>query len=469
LGAKSPSGAAKKPNAATRNQGRILDDERGRGAVTVRPNPLEERSSRNSPTARGRRTWHAPTTRDRRASETTMHDVRPDTPRLGSFCSARPKHDAAQTEAIDWLAQLHTAAERSRSSDSPEFDEGTFRERMRKLLRRYGCGPDKIARRGHSLDETDPQSATDVRIYDVTRDPGGAGSGARTAAFSRVAEEAMDRLYAGVESAPRDLVHVTCTGYASPSAAQRLVARRGWVRQTRVTHAYHMGCYASLPAVRIASGFLAGARASARDAAGQSRVDVVHNEVCTLHLQPADHSPEQLVVQTLFADGHVRYSVTREEPAEAQAGASLGVLSLREEIVPDSVDSMAWGVSDHGMRMGLSRDAPATIAKAAREFVSALFEEAGAEFPRDGAAAAFAIHPGGPKVIDVLQQALELSEAQVAASRDVLLRCGNMSSATLPHIWMRILEAPDVPVGSPVVSLAFGPGLTLSGAFMVKC
>jgi predicted naringenin-chalcone synthase len=150
-------------------------------------------------------------------------------------------------------------------------------------------------------------------------------------------------------------------------------------------------------------------------------------------------------------------------------GAALGVLSLHEEIVPDSTDAMAWGVSDHGMRMGLSRDAPGSIARAARDFVSVLFAEAGAEFPRDASAAAFAIHPGGPKVIDVLQQALELTEAQVAASRDVLLRCGNMSSATLPHIWQRILDAPEVPVGSPVVSLAFGPGLTLSGALMVKC
>jgi predicted naringenin-chalcone synthase len=43
-----------------------------------------------------------------------------------------------------------------------------------------------------------------------------------------------------------------------------------------------------------------------------------------------------------------------------------------------------------------------------------------------------------------------------------------MSSATLPHIWMRLLEASDVPVGTPVVSLAFGPGLTVAAALMVK-
>jgi predicted naringenin-chalcone synthase len=71
-------------------------------------------------------------------------------------------------------------------------------------------------------------------------------------------------------------------------------------------------------------------------------------------------------------------------------------------------------------------------------------------------------------VIDVMQQALELTDAQVAASRGVLLRYGNMSSATLPHIWMKLVEDADVPLGAPIVSLAFGPGLTVAAALMVK-
>jgi len=375
---------------------------------------------------------------------------------------------AAQAESIEWLAALHAAAERTRAADD-SFDEAGFRARMGKLLRRYGCSPDKIATRGHSLGETDP-SGRAGGIYDVAQDPAGARSSARTAAYAQIAEAAMGCLYAGDEPPPRDLVHVTCTGYASPSAAQRLVARRGWERTTRVTHAYHMGCYASLPAVRIAAGFLAAAARSLAEGDAR-RVDIVHNELCTLHVQPADHSPEQLVVQTLFADGHVRYSVRHDSEADAEGaatGASLAILALREEIVAGSVDSMAWSVSDYGMRMGLSREAPQLIAQAAREFVGALFAEAGAD-AGDVARATFAIHPGGPKVIDVMQQALELRDEQVAASRAVLLHYGNMSSATLPHIWMTVAGAADVPAGTPVVSLAFGPGLTLSGAFMVKC
>lgn len=68
------------------------------------------------------------------------------------------------------------------------------------------------------------------------------------------------------------------TGYLSPSAAQLLVVEKGWQQRTRVTHAYHMGCYAALPAIRIGSGFL-----TSTTHLGY-RVDIAHTEL--LHLAP---------------------------------------------------------------------------------------------------------------------------------------------------------------------------------------
>jgi predicted naringenin-chalcone synthase len=394
--------------------------------------------------------------------EVTMRDVSPDAVRLTHFKGARPQHEAPQAETLEWLAQMHTAAERAKPSCPTDFDAEAFHVRMRKLLHRCGCSPEKIATRGYELADGGHAVWSEMSIYDVARSADGAGSRARTEVFARAAEVAIDRLYAEDDTPPRDLLHVTCTGYTSPSAAQKLVSKRGWGKQTRVTHAYHMGCYASLPAIRLATGLLATAQPSEIG----HRADIVHNEICTLHMHPADHSPEQLVVQSLFADGHVRYSVVRAEMAPP--GASLAVLTTREEILADSADAMTWAVSDHGMRMTLSRDVPARIARAAQEVVTALYDAAGLTSPADRARTVFAIHPGGPKVIDVMQQALELSDGQVAASRAVLLRYGNMSSATLPHIWMSLLAATDVPVGAPIVSLAFGPGLTVAAALMVK-
>jgi predicted naringenin-chalcone synthase len=254
------------------------------------------------------------------------------------------------------------------------------------------------------------------------------------------------------EQPPDDLIHVTCTGYVSPSGAQQLVARKGWGAYTRVTHAYHMGCYAALPAVRMAAGFTA---------IGARRVDIVHTELCSLHLDPADHRVEQLVVQSLFADGLIRYSMLPD------SGPGLHLVTSYEVVLPGSDESMAWRVGDHGMQMTLARDVPDRIAKALREFVLELFRRGGMHLGHMKTSL-FAVHPGGPKIIDRVRDVLELDDEQVAASRGVLRDFGNMSSATLPHIWMRMLADPDIPRGTLIPSLAFGPGLTVCGALLEK-
>jgi predicted naringenin-chalcone synthase len=127
---------------------------------------------------------------------------------------------------------------------------------------------------------------------------------------------------------------------------------------------------------------------------------------------------------------------------------------------------MGWMVSDWGMKMTLSRDVPERIATSLREFVLELYRRSGRKLETRGAV--FAVHPGGPKILDRVRDVLELDEAQLRASRGVLFDHGNMSSATLPHIWMRVLRDPAIPAGTLVPSLAFGPGLTVTGGLFEK-
>jgi predicted naringenin-chalcone synthase len=78
------------------------------------------------------------------------------------------------------------------------------------------------------------------------------------------------------------------------------------------------------------------------------------------------------------------------------------------------------------------------------------------------------VHPGGPKILDRAREVLLLQEAQLACSRKILLERGNMSSATLPHVWMELLRDTQIAAGRTIVSLAFGPGLAVCGAIMRK-
>jgi predicted naringenin-chalcone synthase len=387
--------------------------------------------------------------------------------RIRSFRIVRPRYEAHQEEILAWLADVHTRAASAMAPEPSAFDEGAFHDRMKRLVRHVCCGADKIAKRGYSASAPSVRSTLpedEALLYDVRRSPSGAGTAARTDYFAREVEEVFERLYVDESEPPDDLVHVTCTGYVSPSGAQRLVSSKQWGDRTRVTHAYHMGCYAAVPALRIALGL--GAAAAAEGRSGRPhRVDLVHTELCTLHFDPSVHTPEQLVAQSLFADGNIRYTVSSDGDGD---GPGFRVLALREVLAGGSADAMQWRLGDHGMRMTLSREIPDHIARTIRPFVGSLFERAALDFANERRRSIFAVHPGGPKIIDAVRDALELEEPQVAPARQVLSRFGNMSSATVPHIWQALLEDSAYPPGTLVASFAFGPGLTVCGALLRK-
>jgi predicted naringenin-chalcone synthase len=370
--------------------------------------------------------------------------------RLAGFVATRPQFEIDQARSLAWLAAAHAEAE-AREKGLDERERKRIEIKMARVLGRCACPPDKLASRGHSCPDVERVGFRANELYDLSRNPHGRTTATRMAMFAERVAAYFEQAYES-EQPPDDLIHVTCTGYVSPSGAQQLVARKGWGAYTRVTHAYHMGCYAALPAVRMAAGFTA---------IGARRVDIVHTELCSLHLDPADHRVEQLVVQSLFADGLIRYSMLPD------SGPGLHLVTSYEVVLPGSDESMAWRVGDHGMQMTLARDVPDRIAKALREFVLELFRRGGMHLGHMKTSL-FAVHPGGPKIIDRVRDVLELDDEQVAASRGVLRDFGNMSSATLPHIWMRMLADPDIPRGTLIPSLAFGPGLTVCGALLEK-
>lgn len=366
---------------------------------------------------------------------------------LSDIRTLDPPYCLPQEECLNWMASAYAHYQKKQRFTVSDYQ---------KILRRVGCYSTQIQKRFFFLpDFISPkiQAGSGNRIFDYENF---GGTEARQTFFQEVALEVFARLYEE-RSVPPYLIHVTCTGYGAPSAAQILAARKS--PETVVTHCYHMGCYGAFPAIRMAMGFLT---APALKMTKNVSVDIVHTELCTLHMSPRDPTPEQMIIQSLFADGIAAYSISVSEPNEP----SLEILACEEFLVPQSESTMKWSIGNHGMTMTLSKDIPSIIGS----FLNVAFQKwekkRGESILQSSKSAPFVIHPGGPKILDSVKERLRLSEEQMRFSREVLRERGNVSSATVPHIWKKILECDEIRDGEHIVSMAFGPGITLCLSLM---
>lgn len=372
---------------------------------------------------------------------------------LSDFQIIRPSYEIGQEDALNWLLDAHTEAE-SRISNA---DKESFRKHLSEKLWKVGCKPDRISKRGHMTPDYLHKNWDQMELYRLTHSPEGENLSIRSRHFGKYVDEIFLQYYPEEQACPPDdLIHVSCTGYVSPSGAQKIASLRNWGHQTTITHAYHMGCYASIPAIRMALGFLS-------YGSNKNRTDIVHTEVCSLHTNPSNHNTDQLVSQSLFADGFIKYSVKRFDE-----NTHLKVLAVHEEIIPASIDAMTWSVAHWGFEMTLAKEVPVHISRFLPQFLKTLAGKSGIALEKLLSEAIFAVHPGGPKILVYIEELLRLKKSQMAYSFEILKNYGNMSSATLPHIWDAVLRDPQVASNTPIVSLAFGPGLSITGSIMEK-
>jgi len=243
------------------------------------------------------------------------------------------------------------------------------------------------------------------------------------------------------------LVVVSCSGFNSPGVDIGLIERLGLPRTTVRTNIGFMGCHGAFNGLRLASAFT--------NADPQACVLVVCVELCSIHQQYSSEA-EQLVANSLFADGAAAV-VCRAGPTSASQWA---VVDQQSYVLPETGDLMGWRIGDHGFRMTLSAQAPDVIGLYLREQVARWL--GGQRLSIDGIAS-WAIHPGGPRILQACGQALGLDESSLAPSREVLSRYGNMSSPTILFI-LREMHRQQRPL--PCAALAFGPGLSIEAALI---
>jgi predicted naringenin-chalcone synthase len=389
-------------------------------------------------------------------------------PVLGNFIVKRPQFEVAQHNALNWISQAHALAKYNENINSPDCKSlEKINYLMNNYVNRFACGPEKISNRGTSISDFMHTNWDEMQLFNLKNNNCSPTIKEKMLFFNEIAGKVFEDFYSEVNVPPKNIIHVTCTGYSSPSAAQILVSNMGWGDFTKIYHAYHMGCYAALPALRVAQGYLLQDNIeNALISSIKGRVDIVHTELCTLHFNPNLHDPGQFVVQSLFADGFIYYSLF-EKNAFYRYGLNKGlqILATHEVIISHTVDAMSWDLSESGFYMSLSGKVPAIIAENIFNFIEKLFSKTEYNFSEIKDIALYAVHPGGPKIIKLIKDVLNLSDKSIEFSELILKNFGNMSSATLPHIWNEILNS-KVQAGTLVISLAFGPGLTVVGSVM---
>jgi predicted naringenin-chalcone synthase len=218
----------------------------------------------------------------------------------------------------------------------------------------------------------------------------------------------------------------------------------------------HMGCYAALPGLGAVGDFTV----------ARSRPSVLLClELTSLHAQPGSTTPtgqraseddvQQMVAHALFSDAAAAVVL---QPG----GPGLELVDVTALTDASTSDHMTWDITDLGFKMGLSPRIPDVLAVHVRGVVDDLL---GSHGVRRQDVAGWAVHPGGPRILDVVQERLELDPLLLEPSRAVLREFGNCSSATVLLVLDRVL-AGGVERGDHVVAMAFGPGLTLYVALM---
>jgi predicted naringenin-chalcone synthase len=213
------------------------------------------------------------------------------------------------------------------------------------------------------------------------------------------------------------------------------------------THIGHMGCYAALPGLATV--------ADAAVARGHVSV-LLCIELPSLHLQPPTDDPQQLVAHALFSDAAVALTV-------APGAGALEIVDVAARTDASTAGYMTWDVTDLGFRMGLSPQVPEVLHRHVEPLVDDLLGRH--RLGRDDVAG-WAVHPGGPRILEVAAERLGLERAQLDASRAVLRDHGNCSSATVLLVLDELRRTAPPPAGAHVVAMAFGPGLTLYAALL---
>ncbi len=242
------------------------------------------------------------------------------------------------------------------------------------------------------------------------------------------------------------LIVVSCTGMYAPGLDIDLVKELNLRKDVQRTSINFMGCYAAINALKAGDAFCKAYR--------DAKVLIVCIELCSLHFQK-NATEDNMLANALFADGAAAMIM------ESAPGSRVSLMpeAFHNSIAFSDEPQMAWTIGNVGFEMKLTSYVPEIIRSGIKQLTDEMLLKIGVAF---GEVTHFAIHPGGKKILEVIEQELNIGKEQNRWAYHVLNHYGNMSSPTVVFVLSHLLN--DLSAQNHqqrILSFAFGPGLTL--------
>lgn len=246
---------------------------------------------------------------------------------------------------------------------------------------------------------------------------------------------------------PQEITHlitVSCTGMSAPGLDLQLMNEMKLLPNIFRTSVNFMGCYAAIHALKLAKMIC--------DSSPDANVVIVCTELCTLHFQK-EFTEDNAASSLLFADGCAAVLISNCLVSEK----ALSIKGFYSHVAQEGSADMAWQLSSKGFLMTLSGYVPQLIGQDISSLVDAAVSHH--QLTRTDITH-WCIHPGGKRILDLIQRQLDLPVEALKFSREVLKNYGNMSSPTVLFVLQEIIHSLHT-TPATILGMAFGPGLTM--------
>ena len=263
---------------------------------------------------------------------------------------------------------------------------------------------------------------------------------------TEVGAAAIEDALARAGFAVRDVDALWCTsitGVAAPGLDARLINRLGFRPGIKRVPMFGLGCVAGAAGIARAADYLRGHPAEV--------AMLLSVELCSLTLQRDDLSIPNLIATGLFGDGAAAVVLV----GAARGGAGPAVVATRSAFYPDTEGVMGWRIGASGFQVVLSAEVPEMVRKHLRADVDAFLAEQRLAYDD---IAAWVTHPGGPKVLEAMEDTFPLKRGALGLAWESLRRVGNLSSASVLLVLQETLARAAPPPGRYGLMTAMGPG-----------